>query len=421
MPNVVVASLVEFFTLKEAARQAARLDDAGRKRVLERAGLAKQRADAAESLWAAGHPAEALRLLVDAFGTTREASEAWLDATGTAPIEPTKAEPAAVSEPATASESASEPATVSESATASAPVSESATDSESATASESATDSESATASESAMDSEAAAASEPAAAPASEVPFASEPQPAASTAVVATVDGSSLARFLAQRSASGASLERLASLEKDLAATTLPQLDADVQPTHGDLFDRLTDTRTQVARALADVTLLPRELTFRRAGRITTVVALSAIAIVGSYLATRTPEGVHARASAHFNELPDFEPGRVLDGNTETSWLLPDRTAGWVEVTINPSRTVSRIRVLNTHNVPYNDRASLQYRIQVFAHGSEARVIDGAFEFSASPAWVTHDLGSIEGVDRVRFEVRSWHQHGGGLAEIAIE
>jgi hypothetical protein len=82
---------------------------------------------------------------------------------------------------------------------------------------------------------------------------------------------------------------------------------------------------------------------------------------------------------------------------------------------------VSRIRLLNTHNTPYNDRATLEYRLIVFAHGVEARSIDGAFEFSASPAWVTHDLGGIEGVDRVRFEVRTWHQHGGGLAEIQVE
>jgi hypothetical protein len=385
--NVVVASLVEFFTLKEAAKQAARLDEPGRKRVLERAGLAKQRADAAESLWAAGHPAEALRLLVDAFEKTREACDVWLDATGAAKPTP----PPVLPTPTAASADAKD---------ASADDKDASADEKDASA-----DEKDASADE--KDAKIDAAPK------------IDAQPAAAT--VSMAGASVIARFLRGGAAADSVVRRLEDLEKELAATTLPALDAEVLPAHGDLFDRLTDTRTAVARALADVTLVPRELTFRRIGRATTVVVLSLVAIVGSYLALRTPEGIHARASAHFNEMPDFEPSRVLDGNTETSWLLPDRTAGWVEVTINPARPVSRIRVLNTHNAPYNDRGTLQYRITVFAHGSEAQTLDGTFEFSAAPAWVTHDLGSVEGVDRVRFEVRTWHQHGGGLAEIAIE
>ncbi len=415
MSNVVVASLVEFFTLKEAAKQAARLDEPGRKRVLERAGLAKQRADAAESLWAAGHPAEALRLLVDAFEKTREACDVWLDATGAAKPTP----PPVLPTPTAASADAKD---------ASADDKDASADEKDASADEkdASADDKDASADEkdaSADEKDASADEKDASADEKDAKIDAAPkidaQPAAAT--VSMAGASVIARFLRGGAAADSVVRRLEDLEKELAATTLPALDAEVLPAHGDLFDRLTDTRTAVARALADVTLVPRELTFRRIGRATTVVVLSLVAIVGSYLALRTPEGIHARASAHFNEMPDFEPSRVLDGNTETSWLLPDRTAGWVEVTINPARPVSRIRVLNTHNAPYNDRGTLQYRITVFAHGSEAQTLDGTFEFSAAPAWVTHDLGSVEGVDRVRFEVRTWHQHGGGLAEIAIE
>ena len=101
MSNVVVASLVGFFTLKAAATQAARLDEPGRKRVIARATLAKQRADAAEALWAGGHPAEALRLLVDAFGKTQQACEAWLEATSGAAPNVAARPPAPHSSPAT--------------------------------------------------------------------------------------------------------------------------------------------------------------------------------------------------------------------------------------------------------------------------------------------------------------------------------
>lgn len=365
MPSTALVSpFVEFFTLKEAAALASRLDAAGRKLVVSRAELARQRAEAAESLWAAGHPAEALRLLRDAYEETREAAAAWLEASGfeSAPDRPR-------SGPSTAQEG------------------------QASTSPQETRDHEPSTSPENAL---------PDATPTSEsVPV--------------------LVRFLKARGASAATLERLTALEKELSEVPLPLMDADVGARETELFDRLTELRSIVARALGDVTLAPRDVVLRRVARAGTVATALIVAIVGTYFALRVPEGIHARASAHYNEMPDFEPSRILDGNGDTSWLLPDRTTGWVEVTVNPPRTVSRVRLLNTHNTPYNDRATLQYRLRVFANGTETRAIDGSFEFSPAPSWVTHDIGNVEGVDRVRFEVRTWYQHGGGLAELALE
>jgi hypothetical protein len=312
---------------------------------MERMSLAKQRGDASESLWAAGHPAEGLRLAIDAVDRTREAAARWLEATGAGPAT-TGTKPETDTGVATDTETATEPQ----------------------------------------------APSDP-----------------------------TLARFLRARGASPGTVEAAIALEKELATTTLPVMDVDVGAAQSELFDRVTDVRASLARALGDVTLAPRELRLRRAGRIATVVVLCLVTVVGAYLALRVPEGVHARASAHFNDMPDFEPSRILDGNAETSWLLPDRSQGWVEVTLNPARTVTRVRLLNTYNAPYRDRATLAYQLQLFSGGREVQSVDGAFEFSASPAWVTHDFGSVAGVDRVRFTVRTWYQFGGGLAELAIE
>lgn len=63
----------EFFTQKRAAERAARIPAETKDEARQKLGLARQRHEAAESLWASGHPAEALRLLVDATQITLDA------------------------------------------------------------------------------------------------------------------------------------------------------------------------------------------------------------------------------------------------------------------------------------------------------------------------------------------------------------
>lgn len=372
--SALVSSLVEFFTLREAATAASKLDAARRASVVDALAMAKQRGDAAESLWASGHPAEAIRLAVDAHASVARAGSVWLGADSAAsggPVEPASPEAAASPEEPAKPDSEPPPEATSDAAGTNVAI-------------------------ETARPAEAKSASE------------------ANTE-------SPIVGALRSRGSSPAALDRAAAVERDLSAARLPLRDADVDASHGDLFDRLTETRATVARLLGEATLPARDLAVRKWTRIITATVLSTATVVGVYVGTRTPEGVHARASATFNDMPDFEPSHVLDGNPDSSWLLPDRTAGWVEVTIQPSRTVHRVRVLNTYNPPYRDRATHEYQIELFANGQAVQTLEGAFDATPNPAWVTHDVGTIEGVDRVRFHVRSWQQYGGGLSELAVE
>ncbi len=94
---------------------------------------------------------------------------------------------------------------------------------------------------------------------------------------------------------------------------------------------------------------------------------------------------------------------------------------GWIDITVQPVRRLKAIKFLNAHNPPYNDRATKDWHVDVFGkNGQVLKSIDGTFaEFSESPAWVTVDLG-LDNVARVRFEVRTWHSLGGGLAEFEV-
>ncbi len=360
----IVSSFVEFFTLKEARAASGRASPEARKSAGEALVLVKQRGDAAEALWSAGHSAEALRLAVDTFGCAEDAARAWLAEEAPVPaVEKPVAEEPVAEEPVAAEHEAAE-----------------------------------------ASATESAAEAKPA--PAPEVPKATL--------------SSSVARVLSAQGLKSAA-ERAEKLSRALATNKAPRLDAQVGRAETELFDEIADVRASLERGLGEVLLTPRDLKLRSAARVLTATTLVLGGAVGTYLATRTPVGEHARASASFNDAPDFEPSRAIDGNVDTSWLLPDRTNGWIEVTINPPRTVQRVRIMNTTNVPYHDRATGQYEVQLFSGSNVLQAAEGTFPETSTPSWVTHELGSAQQVDRVRVTVNSWMQHGGGIAEIAIE
>jgi len=352
----IVSSFVEFFTLKEARAVSGRASEEARKSASEALMLVKQRGEAAEALWSAGHSAEALRLAVDTYGCAEDAARAWL-------VDEASAKPAVVEAPAETPDVET---------------------------------------------------------PDVETPEVEDAQDPSAVETKSTALPCAVARVLeAQGSKSAA--ERAERLSKTLAEHKAPRLDAQVGRSETELFDEIADVRASLERGLGQVLLTPRDLKFRSAARVLTVATLVVGGAVGTFIATRTPVGENARASASFNDAPDFEPSRAIDGNVDTSWLLPDRTNGWIEVTINPPRSVNRVRIMNTTNVPYHDRATGQYQVQLFSGSNVLQAAEGTFPETSTPSWVTHDVGNTEAVDRVRVTVNSWMQHGGGIAEIAIE
>ncbi len=200
----------------------------------------------------------------------------------------------------------------------------------------------------------------------------------------------------------------------------LPKTDRDVSPAHAELFAELVRARTRIDRVLAPRALTKRAIGFSRALRVGAAILVLVGVALALALALRRPSAMFASASAFFEQSPRFAPEMAIDGSATTSWLLPDGATGWLEVSLSPPRHVDRVRLLNTTNPPWSDRATRDYRLELYAHGALARTLDGSFEWTDAPSFVDRDVG-LDDIDRVRFVVRSFHRVGAGLAELQID
>lgn len=399
-----MASIAEYFTLREASATAARIPDAGRKEIAGALAVGRQRAEAAEALWSNGHAAEGLRLAADALTTTLEAVPSYARVLGPAaaravpapevkgaPAAPAKDEGARVETDEDDAPAAGEPGGGEPGEAQAAKDEPSDGDADTARA-------------------EADAATE---AGAEEAPAAREE--------AATAAAPSWREVLAARGISKERLDAIAEAADKARTAPLPRLDAEINATHTDLYQAIARARLDVDRALAYAAMSPRDLRLTQIARIATAAFLGALLIGGLYLALRTPRGVSATASATFANSPQFGAQNAVDGRPDTEWLLPDHVSGWVEATLSPPRHVSRITLLNAKNAPHFDRATREYRLELYRDGEQVRGFDGSWdEYSRDPRPVSHDV-DLDGIDRVRFVSRSSHNLGGGLAEMTIE
>lgn len=121
-----------------------------------------------------------------------------------------------------------------------------------------------------------------------------------------------------------------------------------------------------------------------------------------------------------------FPADRAVDGSTDEScytcrsfWLLPNRTTGSLKVQLNSPATIRKIRFLNTHNRQYNDRATLDYHIDVITAKGALTVQRGRLDYSPNPQWNETTFQPIR-AQAVVFHVDSYYHAGGGLNEIEI-
>lgn len=123
-------------------------------------------------------------------------------------------------------------------------------------------------------------------------------------------------------------------------------------------------------------------------------------------------------ASATFStEHPAYH---VYDGVDSTEWLLPEASAGWVELRLRSSRTIKTVRLVNCHNRYYMDRAAEKVRVTAYAGGKQVGTAEGKFKGIVEKR-STLDLNiKASGVTRVRVEIQSWFGRGGGLSEIEL-
>ncbi|MCB9612251.1 MAG: hypothetical protein H6722_07345 [Sandaracinus sp.] len=223
--------------------------------------------------------------------------------------------------------------------------------------------------------------------------------------------------------ARGADADRLESISRAVgfARQALPELDASVSATHAELYKELYRARADVDGLLSSASLTPAQVKLKVVQRWATLLGLAVLAVVGLYLALRTPHAVMATSSAVFRSDPQFGPDKVFDDDPNTEWLLNDGQNGWLEARLTPGRDLVAIRLLNGHNRHFNDRGVKEFTLELYDRsGEKVFEHEGELEFSASPTWVEIPV-SATNVERLRFNVRSHHRVGGALAEIALD
>ncbi len=418
--TTVIGSVREYFLLSDARATSKTVPEDARAQLQKRLALGRQRAEAADALWSTGHVAEGLRLAGDAFAATLGAVEPFEDAI--APSAPRRTEGLAPSagdassDDPSATEAADEEAHSGEPSDA--PEEDARKDEASATlagADEASEDDASATlAGEDAGDGEEALTEKVAADDASAAP------PEVAPKTEATVGEPTWATLLRRRGVSDSKLREVVEADRALRAKTPPLLDEEVSAAEGELFQQLVISRRHVDRALAPASMTPGQLSWTRASRLGFAGLIAIVVAVGLYFALRPAHGVTATATGQYNA--EFTPEKAIDGDAATEWLLPDRRQGSLDVRITPAQHVDTVRLKNSHNRHYNDRATREYTVEIYRHGDApdhpSKTIQGQWTtLSPRPDWTEHAV-DVDDVERIRVNVRTWHRNGGGLAEI---
>jgi hypothetical protein len=153
-----------------------------------------------------------------------------------------------------------------------------------------------------------------------------------------------------------------------------------------------------------------------RARRLRLGIALSAGLLVALVVAYRLWGRPLVRASAVYSW--DHSAANVIDGLDATEWLLPDRTEGWIEITLPWKRDIRQVRLLNAHNIYYMDRGAERVRVTAYGPHGQLASVQGRFtKISGKRNPIDLSL-KADGVTRLRVEILSYFSSGGGLAEV---
>lgn len=167
----------------------------------------------------------------------------------------------------------------------------------------------------------------------------------------------------------------------------------------------------------------------RRARRIRGAVIAWCLFVVALSIVLYRPHGLSARASAELARSDFFGAQRAIDGDAQTAWLLPDRTAGTLWVDIVPPRDISAVCM--TQPVPAEPaRTTLRARIRLYRGGRAVAQEHVSFVPGVPHPLARHGAEAVErereiairgrGVTRVEIVVEEWRGLGGGLAEVVL-
>ena len=214
---------------------------------------------------------------------------------------------------------------------------------------------------------------------------------------------------------------KLAELRTDVSSKPLPAIDTELGDADPVRFYAMIAAHDELRSLVEPAAMSRTEVVRRRRGRTAWAAGAAVVLVLFAYFATRTPRVLKPAASAAYDEA--HNAAQSVDGRTETEWLLPNKQTGWIEFTVLPTRKLKRIKLLNGHNPPYNDRQTKDYHLDVIGAGGKVlKTIDGSFgDFNTAPSPVVLALDTAERVERIRFEVKSFHKDGAALSEVEVD
>ena len=235
------------------------------------------------------------------------------------------------------------------------------------------------------------------------------------------VSDTSLATRVHLAGAKKSAAEQVARVVQKRGEIGLPTFDAEVVDGDADAYAAITDA----ARVLHDIvgrsTLTLSSVRRSLAMRYATLIA-AALSLVGlTIYLIRDAHQMHTIASAYFDNDSNYGGAKATDGDPNTEWLLPDHSAGNLDIELPYSQTVHSVTLLNAHNSTANDRGTKNYRVVLFAGDKRIASRDGSYtDFSDKPTPVyVKILG--QKVTRVRIEVLDSFKLGGGFAEVTVQ
>lgn len=155
-----------------------------------------------------------------------------------------------------------------------------------------------------------------------------------------------------------------------------------------------------------------RDARWQRTGAVL-CAALSVLAI-GVREATTTR--LTATSSASYDAA--HGPALAVDGFHATNWVLPDHSPGWLEVSF-ARRRATAIELINAQGLVHYGTQDIS--LELYSGAQLVRSFDASMRATVGTATPTViPLGTATPIDRIRIQVRTWHDLGGGLGEVRV-
>lgn len=210
------------------------------------------------------------------------------------------------------------------------------------------------------------------------------------------------------------------------AVTSIVGEVADFEASDDALDDELDDARAEAldaalanaSRAVAridGVVVDKRGRLVARARRNGVVAAVLVLGLGAVWQQSRVVK-LTPRASSTFGAT--YLPTNATDGYIATNWLLPDGTPGWLEVAFD-RRRVSSLELTNVQSLSHYGTA--ECTVEFYSGARMLRSMDVTMRATVNTANVTKVAIPVrEPIDRIRINVRTFHDLGGGLSEVVV-